>query len=73
MWQTIAGRDLSKDWRFHVHAERFEIADLVGKDDEELARWLEDRWLKKSAILLGLNEDLQQGLAWGQGAGKKNL
>ena len=39
---------MEQNWRFHVHVDSFEIAELLGKSDGELARWLETRWMAKS-------------------------
>jgi len=44
MWDTLSQPNLDTDWRFHVHVERFEIKDLAGNSDAELAAWLEERW-----------------------------
>ncbi|KIX01858.1 uncharacterized protein Z518_09585 [Rhinocladiella mackenziei CBS 650.93] len=64
MWETLSRGDLNKDWRFHVHAERFDIAELAGKSDEELASWLEGRWMAKSALLQELKRKLEDGQQW---------
>jgi hypothetical protein len=58
---------LNKDWRFHVHADRFEIKDLVAKSDQELAAWLEQRWMQKSKRLEGLQGHLENGEGWSEG------
>ena len=42
---------MEQNWRFHVHVDSFEIAELLGKSDGELARWLETRWMAKSRKL----------------------
>lgn len=55
--------NLSKDWRFLVHVERFAIESLP-ENDEELARWLEDRWVEKGERLEALRRRLAQGLPW---------
>lgn len=66
MWETISEPRLDRDWRFHVHVERFEISDLAEKSDAELAMWLEARWIDKSKRLEKLQEDLENGLEWSQ-------
>ena len=37
MWTTLSESRLDKDWRFHVHAERFDIEDFAGMSDAEIA------------------------------------
>ena len=64
MWQTISEPRMDKDWKFHVHVRRFEIKDLVGKSQSELAVWLEQRWLEKSKILEDLQQKLEAGKQW---------
>ncbi len=65
MWQTIS-EDMDTDWRFHVHAERFEIQGFASKSDAELAQWLEDRWIAKSKKLENLQSALEEGKAWAE-------
>ncbi|PHH87859.1 hypothetical protein CDD83_8312 [Cordyceps sp. RAO-2017] len=52
MWETLSVPALSAGcgFHFHVHARRFPIESLPETDDE-LARWLEDRWLEKGEWL----------------------
>ncbi|KAF4980954.1 hypothetical protein FZEAL_3149 [Fusarium zealandicum] len=52
MWETLSVPGLSDQggYRFHVHARRFPIESLPAKD-EELATWLEERWIEKGKIL----------------------
>lgn len=64
MWQTLSQPRLDEDWRFHVHAERFDVEDLAAKSDEELASWLEGRWMAKSALLQELKSLLESGQGW---------
>ena len=52
-WDTLSVPSLStgpKPHRFHVHARRFPLAELPAADDE-LARWLEQRWVEKGEWL----------------------
>ena len=75
MWDTLSQPGLDKDWRFHVHAERFEIRELAGKSDAELAAWLEGRWVEKSRCLEKLQRYLEEGVDWSENAlddNKKN-
>ncbi len=67
MWQTLSQHRLDADWRFHVHAERFDIEDLAGRSDAELASWLEGRWMVKSAVLQDLKSRLENGQDWSEG------
>jgi hypothetical protein len=49
MWETLTVPRLSageNGYRFHVHARRFSLEDLP-RDDEDLAKWLERRWMEK--------------------------
>jgi hypothetical protein len=62
MWGTLSQPGLDKDWRIHVHVERFEIKDLAGKLDSELAEWLVGRWMEKSRRLEKLQRDLEEGM-----------
>jgi hypothetical protein len=63
-WESVAEPHSDQDWRFHVHVDRFEIADLMGKSDTELAKWLETRWMAKSKRLEQLQSDLENGRDW---------
>lgn len=71
MWQTLSQPRLDQDWRFHIHAERFEIDDFIGKTDTEIALWLEQRWLAKSDILQALKEKLDRNSDWANGSGSE--
>jgi hypothetical protein len=64
MWTTLSGPRLDKDWRFHVHAERFDIEEFAGMADAEIASWLENRWMEKSKRLEKLQDDLLNGIEW---------
>lgn len=66
MWDTLFVPNLDKDWRFHIHVERFEIKDLARKSDRELAAWLEERWVQKSKRLEELQGRLESGINWSQ-------
>ena len=62
--QSLFDPDLDDSWRFHVHAERFDMGDFADKTDTELAQWLEDRWMAKSAKLQELQQLLEEGKEW---------
>jgi transcriptional regulator with XRE-family HTH domain len=64
MWQTLSEPRLDKGWRFHVHAERFDIEEFAGMSDAEIASWLEGRWMEKSKRLQKLQQDLESGIDW---------
>lgn len=63
-WESLAHPHLDREWRFHVHVDRFDMADLIGKSDIELAKWLETRWMTKSKRLEQLRCDLESGRDW---------
>ena len=65
MWETLSQPNLSKNYRFHVHAERF-LLDTLPNADEQLAKWLEERWIQKGSKLESLRQDLQNSIDWQQ-------
>ena len=65
MWDTLSRPELSKDHRFHIHAERFPLESLP-TSDEDLASWLEARWIEKGLKLESLRKDLEMGSEWQQ-------
>jgi hypothetical protein len=68
MTDTLFESNLDNNWRFHVHAQRFEIAEIAGKSDTEIAEWLEQRWIAKSAKLQELQASLEAGKGWEENA-----
>ena len=67
-WQTLSEPRLDQHWRFFVHVERHELRSLP-QASEDLATWLEDRWIEKGQRLEHLRSQLLQGLPWeGDGA-----
>ncbi|KAI9657756.1 MAG: hypothetical protein M1821_002932 [Bathelium mastoideum] len=62
-WQTVSISRLQDTWRFHVHLERYSLVDLPRTDDE-LAKWLETRWIEKGERLEGLRDALARGQSW---------
>ncbi|KAF2232268.1 hypothetical protein EV356DRAFT_488785 [Viridothelium virens] len=62
-WQTISMPRLSDTWKFHVHVERYLLTDLP-ENDEELAKWLETRWIEKGERLESLRDTLARGQPW---------
>lgn len=61
--QTLLLSNLSEKWRFFVHVDRIELEDLPQQDDQ-LAKWLEHRWVVKGDRLTLLKERLISGLTW---------
>jgi len=61
--QSILSPDLGKHWRFFVHVDRFAIEDLP-LHAEDLAKWLEERWVAKGERLEALDQRLLHGLPW---------
>jgi hypothetical protein len=60
-WETISSGDLGRaGYKFYVSVDRFELKELP-QTDEELARWLEDRWIQKGEKLEKLKNALQLG------------
>ena len=64
-WETISVPRFNDEWRFHAHVERHLVEDLPASD-EELARWLEKRWIAKGEVLEDLREKLARGIEWGE-------
>ncbi|ORY65841.1 acyltransferase [Pseudomassariella vexata] len=54
MWQTLKLPSISAacGYKFHIHARRFPLDELP-QTDEELAKWLEQRWVEKGEWLDG--------------------
>jgi hypothetical protein len=63
--QSILRPSLSQEWKFYVHVDRHPLEDLPEKD-EELAKWLESRWVEKGERLEGLRRQLLAGSEWGE-------
>ena len=61
--QTLMLPRLDKEWRFFVHVDRHLLEELPSSE-EELAQWLEDRWIEKGERLEDLRQKLQDGLPW---------
>jgi hypothetical protein len=65
LWETLSRPSLKRDWKFHVHADRHALQTLPESDDE-LAKWLETRWIEKGKRLEGLQQELEEGRPWGK-------
>lgn len=46
MWQTLSTPHLGLHYQFHVHVDRYALDELP-HGEQELAQWLEDRWIAK--------------------------
>jgi 1-acyl-sn-glycerol-3-phosphate acyltransferase len=71
MWDSLSQPELSRDWQFHIHADRFDIKEFVNMTDAELAAWLEHRWQVKSRKLESLQLRLAAGQSWSEIEAKK--
>lgn len=63
IWETLSTPNICTTWQFHVDVQRHPLEDLP-RTDEELARWLEDRWTEKGKRLESLRQDLVKGVPW---------
>ncbi|KAK3701316.1 hypothetical protein LTR37_015537 [Vermiconidia calcicola] len=54
---------LDEEWRFFVHVDRHPLEELP-RSSEELAQWLEDRWVEKGERLEVLRQKLVKGMPW---------
>lgn len=61
--QSILLPSLDQQWRFFVHIDRHPL-DQLPADDEEIARWLEERWIEKGERLELLRQKLETRLPW---------
>ncbi|GAB7365899.1 hypothetical protein MBLNU230_g7227t1 [Neophaeotheca triangularis] len=62
-WQSLSRPKLDEDWTFLVDARRYELKDLP-YTDQELAAWLEQRWMEKGNRLETLRDQLSRGHTW---------
>lgn len=61
--QTLYLPGLGKRYRMHAHVERFDLSSLP-ETDEDLAQWLERRWMEKGRKLESLKRELENGQQW---------
>lgn len=61
--QTVLEPRLDTRWKFHVRVQRHALDDLPRHDDE-LASWLENRWVEKGDRLEALKQALEDGRSW---------
>lgn len=61
--QSLGRPRLDEDWTFLVDVRRYELKDLP-HTDEELAAWLEQRWMEKGDRLESLRDQLSRGRPW---------
>lgn len=57
MWETLSVPALSMQsrYKFHIHARRFALESLP-ESDQDLAKWLEQRWVEKGQWLESLKQ-----------------
>ncbi|KAI5370942.1 Putative phospholipid/glycerol acyltransferase [Septoria linicola] len=56
-WQTLSQPRLSEKWKIYVHVNRHALDELP-MTDEDLTRWLEDRWVEKGERLESWRQEL---------------
>lgn len=58
IWESLSCAGLSgrRGYKFHVDVQRFALLDLPDSD-EELAKWLETRWIAKGEFLEAKREE----------------
>jgi hypothetical protein len=61
--QSMMLPSLDQKWRFFVHVDRHPIEELP-TSDEQIASWLEERWVVKGDRLEALRQKLEQRLPW---------
>lgn len=63
-WETVASGNLRGDgYRFYAHVDRWEM-DGLPTGEEELAKWLDERWVEKGKRLERLKTQLENGEEW---------
>lgn len=63
MWETFTLPNFKNSYRLHAHVERYPMHTLP-ESDQDLGRWLEDRWTEKGERLELLRNQLSRGLSW---------
>ena len=61
--ETLYLPNIGSAWTMYAHVQRFDISSLP-EADEDIAKWLEERWLEKGDRLEQLKYDLLKGLPW---------
>ncbi|TKA83554.1 hypothetical protein B0A55_00502 [Friedmanniomyces simplex] len=61
--ESLMLANLDERWRFFVHVDRYTI-DTLPQSDDELAQWLEDRFVEKGMRLAHLQKLLAEGQPW---------
>lgn len=59
MWQTLSDSTINKHHQFHVHVDRYPLDELPQADDD-VAQWLESRWVEKGERLETWRRSLEQ-------------
>ena len=63
IWESLScgGLSSTRGYRFHVDVKRIPLESLP-ESDEELAKWLETRWMEKGEFLDGKREEWSRQL-----------
>ncbi|KAJ9648284.1 hypothetical protein H2199_001137 [Coniosporium tulheliwenetii] len=59
-WESIAFNMDKVSYKFYVHVDRVALKDLP-EADEEFAKWLKERWMRRDEILERLRKKLEAG------------
>ncbi|GAB7347920.1 hypothetical protein MBLNU459_g5436t2 [Dothideomycetes sp. NU459] len=62
-FETIYHSNLKSRYRLHAHVRRFELESLP-ESSNDLAQWLEERWMEKGVKLGVLKKQLANGDVW---------
>ena len=68
IWDTLSLPSLSAPkgpYKFHVDVQRYELISLP-RTDEELAQWLESKWIEKGELLERFREQWSRGMELGK-------
>jgi hypothetical protein len=68
IWDTLSLPSLSGpkgSYKFHVDVQRYELISLP-RADEELAQWLESKWIEKGELLERFREQWSRGMELGK-------
>lgn len=55
--QTVSHSNISASWKMYVHVTRYDLSSLPTSSDD-LAQWLEDRWIEKGERLEKLKTEI---------------
>ena len=66
-FQTLYQPNIDKTWKMYVHVKRHAL-DSLPTTDQDLAKWLEARWMGKGERLETLRQKLLQREPWTEGS-----